>query len=737
MTAHLLPLVVIVDGLFIQYHHHSHHGSIRRKRDPNHNQQQQQQHRDRHRRHSPSSASFSVLNSGEHDDDATVPFQQQQQQYSNKQKPYTSFLCKTNETFKLSELHYLEIEILTQARNDVEVFLDPSSSSSSSSNCRYNVQRVLLDRATGSTLYRLDVVNTVIDVADRAETETETTKGVVGDADSRPNDYLRPPPAWLIRRCDWIGRIMYEEETVDALLHQIRHYCPPPQEGDVDGHNDQDTNAPATTHTKNPTDDLEDTPQPPASSSSSSWFVFRPNWILNYYRFIDIAINNKKKEKSKNKNKKNDNVNKNNNNNNNSNNNNRNKERFTMKTILCSVSQAIPTIPALDPSINTDDDGDTRSSDIDQQFMIIDAEYDTIHTTDAGAVAKNTYFLVEQVNCIESFSFSFSSSSASALSVLSQHNDFSSSTKNNNNINNEGGSIVMKHWSRRPFQYSSAINIDVADSVIALLSDLMTIWSSSSSASLPSQPDTTESRVLLDPTCGSGTFLAFAIARGMKVEGYDINPACIAGTHQNLQFLFGDDKVQQLVRTLECSDSSNTSSSTSSLHINDDTTTTTTSPNTTYPIDCVCANLPWGQNTVIIDNDENRRILQSVRQRIPVGIPCAFITRGSLVDDDDDDDDDRFDERTRLFRSCGYEVLGQVSIPPRGVNLTRLSKKEHAKRKKKNSNNNAKNTSTKGNRSNSSSSNSSSNGNGNSNKNERDHTNTRKDICVVTIARSS
>ena len=684
ITARLLPLVVIVDGfVFIHHHHHSLSSAS-------------------------TSASFSVLNSCERDDDAddddddaTVPFQQQQQQqqYSNTQQPYTSFLCKTNETFKLSELHYLEIEILTQARNDV-AFLNPAASSSSSSCCRYNVERVVLDRATGSTLYRLDVVDT-------AAAATDT---------SRPEcDGLRLPPAWLTRRCDWIGRIVYEEETVDELLHQVRQYCPSPTEEDEDGHNDQDTNTHATTHNiKNPNNYLEDTPQ--LLSSSSSRFVFRPNWILNYYRFIDIAINNNNNKKKKEKNKKNQNSNANNNHTNN----NGNKERFTMKSILCSVSQAIPTIPALDPSSsNTDDNGDTgRSGSIDQQFMIIDTEYDTTTPVAAGAVvATNTYFFVEQVNFIKP-AFPSSSSAASALSVLSQHNDFSSLTKNSNNINNEGGSIIMKQWPRRPFQYSSAINIDVADSVIALLSDLMTL----------SQPDTTESRVLLDPTCGSGTFLAFAIARGMKVEGYDINPACIAGTHRNLQFLFGDDTVQQLVRTLECSDSSHTSSS-SSLHINDDTTTTTT---TTNPIDCVCANLPWGQNTVIIDNDENRRILQSVRQRIPVGIPCAFITRGSLEDDDDDDDDDPLDDGTQLFRSCGYEVLGQVSIPPRGVNLTRLSKKEHAKRKKKNSNTNGTNTSTKGNHSSSSS-----NDNGNSNKNEREHTNTRKDICVVTIARSS
>lgn len=47
--------------------------------------------------------------------------------------------------------------------------------------------------------------------------------------------------------------------------------------------------------------------------------------------------------------------------------------------------------------------------------------------------------------------------------------------------------------------------------------------------------DLEKSICLLDPICGSGTYLAFAMANGMQVEGCDCKPKCIEETLLNLQ----------------------------------------------------------------------------------------------------------------------------------------------------------------------------------------------------------
>jgi hypothetical protein len=79
-------------------------------------------------------------------------------------------------------------------------------------------------------------------------------------------------------------------------------------------------------------------------------------------------------------------------------------------------------------------------------------------------------------------------------------------------------SIIGKEWKQRPFPYSSAINPAVADIVTALVFDLVEQYTGKT-ARISS----------LDPTCGSGTFLAFALARGATAQGWDTNPACMDG----------------------------------------------------------------------------------------------------------------------------------------------------------------------------------------------------------------
>ena len=104
-------------------------------------------------------------------------------------------------------------------------------------------------------------------------------------------------------------------------------------------------------------------------------------------------------------------------------------------------------------------------------------------------------------------------------------------------------------------------------------------------------------------------------------------------------------------------------------------------------IDCVVANLPWGQNSIEYIN-ENRLILENVRSRIQAGIPCAIITR---------------DDSIQLLESRGFDVLGQAFVPQREFVLPKGKK-----RKKKHFDND-----------------------------KEEHQDSRNNICVITIARSS
>ena len=48
---------------------------------------------------------------------------------------------------------------------------------------------------------------------------------------------------------------------------------------------------------------------------------------------------------------------------------------------------------------------------------------------------------------------------------------------------------------------------------------------------------------ILDPTVGSGTFLAFAMEKWMHVIGYNINDKCVQGSLLNLKSVFEDEEV--------------------------------------------------------------------------------------------------------------------------------------------------------------------------------------------------
>ena len=140
----------------------------------------------------------------------------------------------------------------------------------------------------------------------------------------------------------------------------------------------------------------------------------------------------------------------------------------------------------------------------------------------------------------------------------------------------------VKRWSGRPFQYSSAINPTIASIVVDLIYGLA-LQNKYHTHGVKDQPIK-----MLDPTCGSGTFLAFALEKsGMDVVGYDINEACVKGTRENLEFLYGSELVALRSEVI-------IGDSASIQDVKGD------------GFDCAVANLPWGLNTKIQKEHDNK-----------------------------------------------------------------------------------------------------------------------------------
>ena len=192
-------------------------------------------------------------------------------------------------------------------------------------------------------------------------------------------------------------------------------------------------------------------------------------------------------------------------------------------------------------------------------------------------------------------------------------------------------------WASRPFQYSSAIHPTVAEIVVDLILDLVS-------------DDENESRSLslLDPTCGSGTFLAMALSRDqtLSVEGNDINPQCVEGSNMNLQYLFADNWMFMKKRcNILLKDSS-------VIGRNEDSS----------DVDCAIANLPWGTNTVDYVN-QNQGILESTRRRLKPDAVCVFVHKNDKL------------SNPEMLQTMGFELLGEAFVPPLGFHLPESSKK--------------------------------------------------------------
>eukprot|EP00601_Ochromonadales_sp_CCMP2298_P030169 CAMPEP_0173341986 /NCGR_PEP_ID=MMETSP1144-20121109/9919_1 /TAXON_ID=483371 /ORGANISM="non described non described, Strain CCMP2298" /LENGTH=120 /DNA_ID=CAMNT_0014288455 /DNA_START=65 /DNA_END=424 /DNA_ORIENTATION=+ len=91
----------------------------------------------------------------------------------------------------------------------------------------------------------------------------------------------------------------------------------------------------------------------------------------------------------------------------------------------------------------------------------------------------------------------------------------------------------LRSWAKRPFQYSAALHLELAEAALGILIH------THRGAGEGSAPLT-----LLDPCCGSGTTLYAALNRGLSVVGRDVNPRCVEGSRNNLQYM---DMLQERV----------------------------------------------------------------------------------------------------------------------------------------------------------------------------------------------
>ena len=310
-------------------------------------------------------------------------------------------------------------------------------------------------------------------------------------------------------------------------------------------------------------------------------------------------------------------------------------------------------------------------------------------------------------------------------------------------------------WSTRPFQYSGAINIGVASVIIDMLSDalrlrrerhqhLHTTVGSDSIGNTNNNIKSTSNKQriirILDPTCGSGTFLALALMIWSEkynttatassndtiivdATGIDSNYKCARGTIANLRHLFGlstiddenndnndnvgvvdDDVIRQWTFNLYPATGRLTSSSLLALPLSRVTIHANDSVNlSTFVLDkfdCAVANLPWNRNTLeyqgqTTNNDTttntsttcctNERILLSMAAVLKPGAPLVIIS-GGCSSSNNTRQDTKSKYTSFNVKEClegmGFVILGQATIPPQGFQLPASGKKKKTKTKK-------------------------------------------------------
>jgi hypothetical protein len=262
-------------------------------------------------------------------------------------------------------------------------------------------------------------------------------------------------------------------------------------------------------------------------------------------------------------------------------------------------------------------------------------------------------------------------------------------------------------WPKRPFHYSGAINLDVAVTVVDILSDILLSRTASHVKCKDTEEETSTEVTnaiprtvrLLDPTVGSGTFVALAAMvwsrfTNIEVTGVDSNPKCSFGTVLNLMSLFsvGDDSLvcneSRTKWTLKFPTNELSLKASANIHTDDSTVLQSNAVNGLF--DCAVTNLPWNRNTFEFHGlhgradgegdshmEVSKGILQAVALVLKPRAPIVVISAEGSDDIGCSAGPELFDAG-KCLDDLGFDILGYASIPPTGYALPSSTKKRMA-----------------------------------------------------------
>ena len=252
-------------------------------------------------------------------------------------------------------------------------------------------------------------------------------------------------------------------------------------------------------------------------------------------------------------------------------------------------------------------------------------------------------------------------------------------------------------WSKRPFQYSGAINLDVAMVIIDTLHDILLKKSREDTTTTTTVLGDTKAIRILDPTCGSGTFLALPLIMwrnemmNVEVVGIDSNEKCVEGTVRNLKHVYkeagitineSEDDENDSCWNLTLDNNNTTLSSKATIYAKD--SSVHMSSYISQKFDCAVANLPWNRNTFEYDEGSsssdsttsciNSGILNATAAALKPGAPLVVVSGRDNNDDHHEQKMTSFNTRISLEK-LGLHVIGEATIPPMGFDLPVSTKK--------------------------------------------------------------
>lgn len=232
-------------------------------------------------------------------------------------------------------------------------------------------------------------------------------------------------------------------------------------------------------------------------------------------------------------------------------------------------------------------------------------------------------------------------------------------------------SRFRQEWSRRPFQYSGAVNIEIAITVIDMLQRLQP----------KNREDLKDNRRIrvLDPTVGSGTFLATAAKLwnsrkndgngSLDIVGIDSNCKCSEGTIHNLCKLFGVECIAEeeefIGKSWAFNNSKSGMDSRVTIYCGDSVELISSTSLDGALFDCVVSNLPWNRNTYEYKQDTGSCTRSEIMRRLPEVLKPG---KPVIVVSGSNDLTDSFNAKCSLL-SMGFSVIGEVTIPPAGFSL--------------------------------------------------------------------